>query len=71
MSVFKRLAAAYMLLVAVAVAAHFLVTQFTIRCWKARRSPCGESSTPLMVIGVVSRSDCRLRQKARSGCRRG
>ena len=54
MSVFKRLAAAYMLLVAVAVAAHFLVTQFYDPMLEGTALTVWRVLDPLMVIGVAA-----------------
>ena len=54
MSVFKRLAAAYMLLVAVAVAVHFLVTQFYDPMLEGTALTVWRVLDPLMVIGVAA-----------------
>ena len=54
MSVFKRLVAVYMLLVAVAVAAHFLVTQFYDPMLEDTALTVWRVLDPLMVIGVAA-----------------
>ena len=54
MSVFKRLAAVYMLLVAVAVAAHFLVTQLYDPMLEGSALTVWRVLDPLMVIGVAA-----------------
>ena len=54
MSVFKRLAAIYMLLVAVAVAAHFLVTQLYDPMLEGTALTVWRVLDPLMVIGVAA-----------------
>ena len=54
MSVFKRLVAVYMLLVALAVAAHFLVGQFYDPTLEGTALTVWRVLDPLMVIGVVA-----------------
>ena len=54
MSVFKRLAAIYMLLVAIAVAAHFLATQLYDPMLEGTALTVWRVLDPLMVIGVVA-----------------
>ena len=54
MSVFKRLAAIYMLLVAIAVAAHFLVTQLYDPMLEGTALTVWRILDPLMVIGVAA-----------------
>ena len=54
MSVFKRLAAFYMLLVAVAVAAHFLATQLYDPMLEGTAPTVWRILDPLMVIGVAA-----------------
>ena len=54
MSVFKRLASVYMLLVAVAVAAHFLATQFYDPMLEGTALTVWRVLDPLMVIGVAA-----------------
>ena len=54
MSVFKRLVAIYMLLVAVAVAAHFLATQLYDPTLEGTALTVWRILDPLMVIGVVA-----------------
>ena len=54
MGVFKRLVAVYMLLVALAVAAHFLVVQFYDPMLEGTALTVWRVLDPLMVIGVVA-----------------
>ena len=54
MSVFKRLVAVYMLLVALAVAAHFLVGQFYDPMLEGTALTVWRVLDPLMVIGVAA-----------------
>ena len=54
MGVFKRLVAVYMLLVALAVAAHFLVGQFYDPMLEGAALTVWRVLDPLMVIGVVA-----------------
>ena len=54
MSVFKGLAATYMLLVAVAVAAHFLATQLYDPMLEGTAPTVWRILDPLMVIGVAA-----------------
>ena len=54
MSVLKRLAAVYMLLVAVAVAAHFRATQLYDPMLEGTALTVWRVLDPLMVVGVVA-----------------
>ena len=54
MSVFKRLAAIYMVMVAVAVVAHFLATQFYDPMLEDTALTVWRVLDPLMVIGVAA-----------------